>query len=105
VWEVTIPVKPDGSMRGFAFIGFTCKGHAEKGIAQMNGQKVAGRTVAVDWAVAKWQYTEGGAPAEGAWGGWRLRRVVHGVCDAEGRLDNGGKGGGGGVHGAGGPQY
>ena len=63
VWEVT--VRPDGKPRGFAFVGFICRSHAERGIKAVNGTKVAGRPVAVDWAVAKRDYeqgTGGGAP-------------------------------------------
>lgn len=60
VWEVSVPVKADGRPRGFAFVGFTCKSHAEKGIKSVNGTKIAGRVVAVDWAVAKSDYEQGG---------------------------------------------
>ena len=56
VWELTLPRSASGRGRGFAFVGFTCKAHAERGIKLVNGQAVAGRPVAVDWAVAKAQY-------------------------------------------------
>ena len=61
VWEVTAPVDGDGKPRGFAFIGFTCRAHAERGIKLVNGTKVAGRPVAVDWAVSKRDYELGAA--------------------------------------------
>ena len=51
-----MPRSSTGRGRGFAFVGFTCKAHAERGIKLVNGQAVAGRPVAVDWAVAKAQY-------------------------------------------------
>lgn len=56
VWELTLPRSASGRGRGFAFVGFTCKAHAERGIRLVNGQAVAGRPVAVDWAVSKSQY-------------------------------------------------
>lgn len=43
IWELTLPRTPDGRPRGFAFLGFTCRAHAEKGIKMMNAQQVAGR--------------------------------------------------------------
>lgn len=57
IWEVTIPRGPDGRSKGFAFIGFTCRAHAERAIVTANGSTIAGRLVAVDWAVSKAQYT------------------------------------------------
>lgn len=66
VWELALPRSASGRGRGFAFVGFTCKVHAERGIRLVNGQAVAGRPVAVDWAVAKSQY---GTLAAGAAGG------------------------------------
>ena len=58
VWEMTLPRSASGRGRGFAFVGFTCKAHAERGIKLVNGQAVAGRPVAVDWAVAKAQFDQ-----------------------------------------------
>ena len=65
VWELTLPRSAGGRGRGFAFVGFTCRTHAEQGIKLVNSQTVAGRPVAVDWAVAKAQYG-GQAAAEAA---------------------------------------
>jgi nucleolar protein 4 len=56
LWELTLPRGADGKARGFAFVGYTCRAHAERGIRLVNGQQVAGRPVAVDWAVSKSQF-------------------------------------------------
>lgn len=53
IWEVTIPRNADGHSRGFAFVGFITKSDTEKAIAKVNATDIAGRTVAVDWAVSK----------------------------------------------------
>lgn len=53
VWEVTIPRDVDGKPRGFAFVGFICRAHAERGVKLVNGKPIEGRVVAVDWAVSK----------------------------------------------------
>ena len=60
VWEVMLPRGADGKPRGFAFVGFTCRAHAERGIALVNGTKVGARPVAVDWAVAKRDFEKAG---------------------------------------------
>lgn len=75
VWELSLPRSASGRGRGFAFVGFTCKAHAERGIRLVNATVVAGRPVAVDWAVAKAQYDtaqpeqEAGAAGEGGTAG------------------------------------
>ncbi|GAQ92352.1 nucleolar protein 4 [Klebsormidium nitens] len=56
VWQLTMPRNPEGRLRGFAFVGYTSKADAEKAIASLNGAKISGRPVVVDWAVAKSQY-------------------------------------------------
>lgn len=56
VWELTLPRSADGKPRGFAFVGYTCRAHAERGIRLVNGQALAGRPVAVDWALSKAQF-------------------------------------------------
>ncbi|KAL0618052.1 RNA-binding protein 28 [Plecturocebus cupreus] len=53
VLEVNIPRKPDGKMRGFAFVQFKNLLEAGKALKGMNMKEIKGRTVAVDWAVAK----------------------------------------------------
>ncbi|VFV32848.1 rna-binding protein 28 isoform 1 [Lynx pardinus] len=56
VLEVSIPRKPDGKMRGFAFVQFKNLLEAGRALKSMNMKEIKGRTVAVDWAVAKDKY-------------------------------------------------
>ncbi|XP_067861337.1 RNA-binding protein 28 [Heptranchias perlo] len=56
VLEVNIPTKEDGKMRGFAFVQFRNVLEAGKALKGMNLKEIKGRTVAVDWAVAKDKY-------------------------------------------------
>ena len=56
VWDLHIPKGEDGRMRGFAFVAFTSRAHAEQAIATLNGKMLAGRAVAVDWALSKKHY-------------------------------------------------
>jgi RNA recognition motif-containing protein len=79
IWEVKIPRGPDGRAQGFGFVAFTCKSHAEKAIALANGKLVMGRPVAVDWAVAKAQYTNV-QKAAGAWPGRWGAGVLGAAC-------------------------
>ncbi|XP_038176610.1 RNA-binding protein 28 [Arvicola amphibius] len=58
VLEVNIPRKPDGKMRGFAFVQFKTLLEAGKALTGMNMKAIKGRTVAVDWAVAKDKYKD-----------------------------------------------
>jgi nucleolar protein 4 len=53
IWEVTMPRDAEGHSRGFAFVGFTCKTDTDKAISKVNATKIAGRVVAVDFAVSK----------------------------------------------------
>ncbi|KAF3819326.1 hypothetical protein GH733_013476 [Mirounga leonina] len=46
----------DGKMRGFAFVQFKNLLEAGKALKSMNMKEIKGRTVAVDWAVAKDKY-------------------------------------------------
>jgi len=54
---VTLPKKPSGELRGFAFVALRGKKHAERAIQGLNGKEIDGRTMAVDWAVDRdtWQ--------------------------------------------------
>ncbi|XP_061629443.1 RNA-binding protein 28 [Phyllopteryx taeniolatus] len=56
VLEAKIPLKPDGKMRGFAFVQFKTMSGAAKGLQTMNLKEIKGRQVAVDWAVPKDKY-------------------------------------------------
>ncbi|XP_068132031.1 RNA-binding protein 28 [Hyperolius riggenbachi] len=56
VLEVNIPKKPDGKMRGFAFVQMKNMLEASKAIKGTNMKNIKDRTVAVDWAVAKDKY-------------------------------------------------
>ncbi|KAJ0069733.1 hypothetical protein NL108_012351, partial [Boleophthalmus pectinirostris] len=56
VLEARIPLKPDGKMRGFAFVLFKNVSEAAKALTAMNMKEIKGRPVAVDWAVAKDKY-------------------------------------------------
>lgn len=42
-----------GKLKGFGFVTFRTKKHAEKAMEEMNGKDVDGRPIAVDWAVSK----------------------------------------------------
>ncbi|KAM6960581.1 RNA-binding protein 28 [Aplochiton taeniatus] len=53
VLDVSIPLKADGKMRGFAFVLFKNMLEAGKALDTMNLKEIKGRQVAVDWAVAK----------------------------------------------------
>ncbi|XP_037109231.1 RNA-binding protein 28 isoform X2 [Syngnathus acus] len=56
VLEAKIPLKPDGKMRGFAFVQFKNVSMASKALQAMNLKEIKGRQVAVDWAVPKDKY-------------------------------------------------
>ncbi|XP_061772769.1 RNA-binding protein 28 [Nerophis ophidion] len=56
VLEAKIPLKPDGLMRGFAFVQFKTVGEASIALKAMNLKEIKGRQVAVDWAVPKDKY-------------------------------------------------
>jgi len=74
VWELHLPKRDDGRKRGFAFVAYTQRTHAEQAIARLNGIVLAGRAIAVDWALAKKHYEDAlahtdAAPEDGARGG------------------------------------
>ncbi|XP_068595474.1 RNA-binding protein 28 [Brachionichthys hirsutus] len=56
VLEAKIPLKPDGKMRGFAFVQFQNVSGAAKALNGLNLTEIKGRKVAVDWAVPKDQF-------------------------------------------------
>ncbi|XP_043980135.1 RNA-binding protein 28 [Gambusia affinis] len=56
VVEASIPLKPDGKMRGFAFVQFKNMSGATKALQALNMKEIKGRQVAVDWAVPKENY-------------------------------------------------
>ncbi|XP_014827130.1 PREDICTED: RNA-binding protein 28 isoform X1 [Poecilia mexicana] len=56
VVEASIPLKPDGKMRGFAFVQFKNMSGATKALQALNLKEIKGRQVAVDWAVPKENY-------------------------------------------------
>ncbi|XP_052008898.1 RNA-binding protein 28 [Xyrauchen texanus] len=57
VLETKIPLKPDGKMRGFAFVQFKNMLQAAKALMATNMKEIKGRPVAVDWAISKDKYT------------------------------------------------
>ncbi|XP_070763639.1 RNA-binding protein 28 [Enoplosus armatus] len=56
VLEAKIPLKPDGKMRGFAFVLFKNVSEAARALNALNLKEIKGRQVAVDWAVPKDKY-------------------------------------------------
>uniref|UniRef100_A0A8D0E4H1 RNA binding motif protein 28 n=1 Tax=Salvator merianae TaxID=96440 RepID=A0A8D0E4H1_SALMN len=66
VLEVNLPKKPDGKMRGFAFVQFKNALEAGKALKGMNMKEIKERPVAVDWAVAREKYQALQAPVSPA---------------------------------------
>ncbi|KAK3696107.1 hypothetical protein RRG08_061882 [Elysia crispata] len=56
VVDIHIPTKSTGTRLGFGFVQFENKAQAGMAVAQLNGTPVAGRPVAVDWALPKNMY-------------------------------------------------
>ena len=64
VWDLTVPRDFHRKPKGFAFAAFTAKADAERAVREVNGAAIAGRQVAVDWALSKHSYAEAKAKAE-----------------------------------------
>ena len=58
VWELTIPKDFHGKPKGFAFAAYTRKADAERAVKEVNATAIAGRQIAVDWAMSKHEYNE-----------------------------------------------
>ncbi|XP_072774026.1 RNA-binding protein 28 isoform X2 [Taeniopygia guttata] len=56
VLELSVPRKPDGTPRGFAFVQLRNLREAAAALGGLNGAQLRGRPLAVDWAVAKDKY-------------------------------------------------
>ncbi|GFS08779.1 RNA-binding protein 28 [Elysia marginata] len=56
VVDIHIPTKGTGTRLGFGFVQFENKAQAGMAVAQLTGTSVAGRPVAVDWALPKNMY-------------------------------------------------
>lgn len=54
--ECTCPKMPDGKSKGFGFVQFKHLQDAQRAITGVNGRKILGRVVAVDWALGKTEY-------------------------------------------------
>ena len=64
VWDLTVPRDFHRKPKGFAFAAYTAKADAERAVNEVNGAAIAGRPVAVDWALSKHSYAEAKAKAE-----------------------------------------
>jgi nucleolar protein 4 len=97
VWELNILRRPDGTPRGFAFAGFTCRAHAAKAIALANAVVLGGRPIAVDWAVGKAAFSAaaaGGAATGGEAGKQEgAEQVGQSAGKSDGDDDSDGEGG------------
>jgi len=70
--QVVLPVdRETGRPRGFAFVEFTDRAHAEQAIQRFNGQLFAGRPLAVSEARAREDRGPGGPPRPGGFSGPR----------------------------------
>jgi RNA recognition motif-containing protein len=68
--QVVLPVDRDtGRPRGFAFVEFTERAHAEAAIQKFNGQMFSGRPLAVSEARAREDRGPGGPPRPGGFSG------------------------------------
>ena len=64
VWDLAVPRDFHRKPKGFAFAAYTAEADAERAVREVNGVSVAGRQVAVDWALSKHAYAEAKAKAE-----------------------------------------
>ena len=64
VWDLTVPRDFHDKPKGFAFAAFTAKADAERAVKEVNMTSIAGRPVAVDWALSKTKYAEAQRKAE-----------------------------------------
>src|SRR2546428_3574643 len=72
--QVVLPVdRETGRPRGFAFVEFTDRAHAEQAIQRFNGQVFAGRPLPVSEARAREDRGPGGPPRPGGFPGPRPR--------------------------------
>ncbi len=70
--QVVLPVdRETGRPRGFAFVEFLDRAHAEQAIQKFNGQMFAGRPLAVSEARAREDRGPGGPPRPGGYSGPR----------------------------------
>jgi len=60
IWDVNVPKDFHHKPKGFAFVTYTCKADADKAVSECNGVSIEGRQVAVDIAVSKTKYQQGG---------------------------------------------
>jgi nucleolar protein 4 len=56
VADCHVPQTSDGKARGFGFVQYKQLEDAKKALETVNGQKILGRPVAVDWALGKSEY-------------------------------------------------
>ena len=64
VWDLAVPRDFHRKPKGFAFAAYTAEADAERAVREVNGVVIAGRQVAVDWALSKHSYAEAKAKAE-----------------------------------------
>eukprot|EP00494_Astrolonche_serrata_P031159 UN31428 len=53
VKEVSLPKNEDGRMKGFGFVQFDNVISAKKAMHELNGSRIIGREIAIDWALGK----------------------------------------------------
>eukprot|EP00210_Caulerpa_lentillifera_P002897 g2767.t1 len=58
VWKLDIPRDSNGMSRGFGFAYYTTHNHAKFAVENLNGQRLSGRAISVEWAMSKTQYKQ-----------------------------------------------